>query len=65
MKEMGYLAKLIIIKRFQILKRWILGLEDGLTEEEYAETIKAGMEECELQQNRFLCFYLGAQKPVR
>ncbi|CAO3598483.1 unnamed protein product [Absidia cylindrospora] len=65
MKEMGYLAKIIIIKRFQILKRWILGLEENLTEEEYSETIKAGMEECERQQNRFLCFYLAAQKPPR
>ncbi|ORZ17625.1 S-adenosyl-L-methionine-dependent methyltransferase [Absidia repens] len=65
MKEMGYLAKIIIIKRFQILKRWILGLEENLTEEEYTETIKAGMEECERQQNRFRCFYLAARKPLR
>ncbi|KAI8096384.1 uncharacterized protein BX664DRAFT_355752 [Halteromyces radiatus] len=64
LKEMGYLAKIMISKRYKILKHWILGLEHDVSEEEFLDALNQSMDECESYNSRCRCYYVGAQKPL-
>ncbi|KAI8339723.1 hypothetical protein BC941DRAFT_512064 [Chlamydoabsidia padenii] len=63
MKDIGYLAKIIIYKRFKILKYWVLALEQDLTEDEFMKTLGNAMEACERGKHHFVSCYFGVQKP--